>query len=87
MRHVIVSIYDLKARAYAKPFFAPNEDMAIRWFGAVCSDPETELYKFPGDMSLFCVGFFDDTTALITPVIPPNELSKAVDFVLVGTKE
>ncbi len=64
MRLLAFAVYDAKAGAYLRPFFANSAGEAIRSFGdAVNSD--TPFGKHPEDYTLFAVGSFDDSDALL----------------------
>ncbi len=56
-------IYDSKANAYMQPWFLTNEPMAMRAFGDLINDPESNAGKHPEDYTLFKIGTFNDTTA------------------------
>lgn len=58
----IYSIRDLKADAFAAPFCLPNDAVALRATAEAANDPETTLFKHPGDFQLWYVGKFDQST-------------------------
>ena len=55
MTNKIYAIYDDKAEAYNTPFPLASDGLAIRAFQEGCKDPRTDLYKYPGDFSLYCI--------------------------------
>ena len=81
---IVCSVLDVKAAAYATPFFVPNESMAIRSFGDAVCDSNSFLAKHPEDYQLYKVGEFDDNAGALVPCSKPEFLSKAVDFVKKG---
>jgi len=59
MELCMYTIWDAKAEAYQQPFFAVNNNVAIRMLQSAVNDPGTELNKHPEDFSLFVLGKFD----------------------------
>ena len=70
MIYRIFSVWDAKTEAYMQPFFSPTIGSGIRSFSDACQDPNSMLYKHPGDFSLQCVGEFDDATGTLTDLLP-----------------
>jgi len=71
MKLVAYSIHDMKAEAYATPFFSPNDLMAKRNFADLARDPLSTIHKNPEDFRLFRVGeFVNDDGTLIQSEIP-----------------
>lgn len=62
MIYKVFSVYDSKARSYSRPFYAINEEIAVRMFASAIDDPESQLGKHPADFSLHLLGSFDDST-------------------------
>jgi len=60
MIHSVLAVFDEKAEAFAQPFFQQSDVLAIRAFTAAARDPESLLYKFPRDYSLYKLGTYDD---------------------------
>lgn len=73
----IFSVFDSKAAAFMKPFFAHNTAMAERAFSDEAATPGSPVAKHPEDYTLYHVGSFDDTTALITTFAQPKNLGFA----------
>jgi len=63
-------IFDRKALCYHLPFFALNDQVAIRTVSDVVAEPNGMLGRHPGDYQLYRVGFFDDRTATVKPELP-----------------
>lgn len=66
MKLFAYSIYDSKAEAYLRPFYAPSKGLALRSVLAALEDPNHDLRKYPGDFTLFELGEWDDSTGLYT---------------------
>ncbi len=45
MQHKIFTIYDTKAEAYFPPFYLPQTSMAIRQFGDMVNDDNSQISK------------------------------------------
>jgi len=56
-------IFDNKAKLYNKPFYFPNNMVALRACEDLANDPSTDLSKHPEDFSLWKIGVYDDCTA------------------------
>lgn len=50
------TIYDKKAARFGVPSAAPNEDVALRQFGDLCSAPGSVYYLHSSDFDLFYCG-------------------------------
>lgn len=62
MKLNVYTIYDSKAEAYLRPFFAPTKGLAIRSVSDAVNNPQENLHKYAADYTLFEVGIFDDST-------------------------
>lgn len=60
------SVFDSKAEAYLRPFFAPTRGLAIRSFADAINDKASDMAKHAADYTLFEIGEFDDSTGLLT---------------------
>lgn len=74
----VFSVYDSKAEAYAMPFFQKTIGLAIRSFEQAAKDPESNLYKYPGDFTLFQIGEFDEIKGVLVPLESHTNLGNAV---------
>lgn len=63
-----VAIYDSKTRLYSHVMNFINVDEAVRTFGLICANPDTDYAKFPVDYSLFHIGKFDSESGLHLPL-------------------
>lgn len=64
------SVYDIKARAFLRPFCMPNADMAIRALKDSAHEPDHSFAKNPEDYTLYSVGEFSEDTGAITTTLP-----------------
>lgn len=59
----VMSIYDVKARAFITPFFVPHVDVAVRSIADVLRGQEDHAFKRnPDDYQLYHLGSFWDHT-------------------------
>ncbi len=79
MKHFMFSVYDEKAHAFYPPWFLAQTDMALRVFSDCVNDKEHNFGMHPSDYSLFAVGEFEDSTAVIFP--DKHALGNGVEFV------
>lgn len=66
----IYAIYDEKAEAYNAPFPLATDGLAERSFKVACQNPQTDLYKYPGDFKLYCIASWDDNKGTFENIIP-----------------
>lgn len=79
-KHVVCSVWDNAAEAYAAPFLAPTSAHAVRSFRQHVNNPpeNSSISTNPGDFELFMVGTFDDQAGTFEPA---NErLARAIDL-------
>lgn len=61
----LYSLYDHKAQTFTPPMLFENDDIAVREVVAIIQNsPTIPPAKYPGDFSLFCVGYWDVNEAL-----------------------
>ena len=61
----IYSIYDKKACSYSQPFYAANDECAVRILVGSLNE-SSQLVLYPSDYVLCHLGSFDETSGLIT---------------------
>lgn len=61
----IYAIFDSKAEAYLRPFFCPNNAVAIRSFSAAAQQEGSDFNKHAADYTLFHIGSFDEYHATL----------------------
>lgn len=74
----VFSVLDTKAGAFGVPWFALNDNVAIRQFSDNAGDARQDnpWYRHPEDYTLYCVGQFNDATAELISA-PPRALVTA----------
>jgi len=82
---VLVSVYDVKAKAYSKPTPLLTEGEAIRAFTDAVNDESSIYWKHAEDFILFHVATFDEQTGDVVACEKPVPLAKAVNVRRVGT--
>lgn len=99
MKLNMYAVYDEKAESYNAPFPLVADGLAIRSFEEACNNPQTDLYKYPGDFKLYCIGTWDDHEGVFESAVPPkylctnvkkvkeNEISKEIDKLEEALKE
>ncbi len=65
MKSLIFCVYDEKAHAFLQPWFLPTEEMGVRVFSDCVNDAEHNFGRHPADYTLFLVGDWDDSNAVI----------------------
>lgn len=75
----LYSVYDEVAQTFNAPFVEANHNSALRAFGLACTDPQTILYKHPGDYYLYYLGELDVHSGEISTVLP-ERLGRGSDF-------
>lgn len=71
MKNVLVSVLDLKAEFFGKPFAARTPGEAIRIFTDGINDNQTTLHQHPEDFALYHLADYDDQTGIVTRIEPP----------------
>lgn len=56
----VYGIRDLKAGAFAPPFFMQRDEMAVRAFSDAIQDPQHAMSRHPEDYHLFYLGEYND---------------------------
>lgn len=62
----VYSIYDVKAKSFSLPFFAPNDQVAKRSFSDLVNDPSSQVSLHPEDYKLYYCADFDQQTCRIS---------------------
>lgn len=81
MKQKVYSIFDEKAKAYARPFYFTHHGEATRAFQTVVSSKDSDISRFPKDYKLYCLGDFDNLSGVFTSQREPLFLANATDFV------
>lgn len=73
----IYSVKDLKAGAFALPFFQARDEAAIRSFSDAVQHGDELLRRHPEDFALYCLGEFDDNLGIVAGLETPKLLATA----------
>ncbi|UDN67868.1 nonstructural protein [robinz microvirus RP_160] len=65
------SVKDLKAAAFAPPFFLGRDEVAVRTFRDALEDKSHPMSAHPEDYELFYLGEFDDERGSLTGASAP----------------
>lgn len=65
MKLLVFSVFDSKAEAYLRPYFAETKGLAVRAFRDASNDPTHEMCKHAADYTLFEIGSFDPITGVL----------------------
>lgn len=78
MRLRAYSVFDSKAEAYLRPFFAETRGLAVRSFSDAVNDPAHEMCKHAADYTLFEIGHFVvDSGVMVSEIV---SLGNALTF-------
>lgn len=77
----VFAVRDLKAEAFLQPFFSNSVGNALRAFDDAVNDKNCPFNKHPGDYSLFEIGTYDDSSALLDSVVPVKMMAFASDLI------
>lgn len=80
MRLLIFAVYDSKAEAYLRPFFAETKGLAIRSFSDAANDEKHEMCRHAEDYTLFQIGAFNVLKGLVEPLEVNVALGNALTF-------
>lgn len=80
----IYSVRDLKAAAFAPPFFLNRDEVAVRTFSDAIADRTHPMSAHPEDYQLFYLGEFDDEHGAVVPAQQPIFLCNGVGEIARG---
>lgn len=72
MKNKMFTIYDSKAELFLQPFCYKTEGQAIRGFSETINDPQSQIFKYPDDYTLYEIGVFDDDTGTVESIPAVN---------------
>lgn len=75
MKLQVYAVYDKAVNAFLQPFYARSAGEAIRSFGELARDNNTNVGRHPTDFLLFGLGEYDDATGLFHCQEPMRMLS------------
>lgn len=71
----IFAIKDSKAGAFLRPFFVPNEAVAIRAVSEAFYDESSDFYRHATDYDLYELGEYDDISGKLDTQPPAHVVS------------
>jgi len=74
------AVFDSKAEAYLRPFFAETKGLALRNFVDAVQDSNSPMGKHPEDYTLFHVGAYNQLTGVLESKAAFESLGNAVTF-------
>lgn len=66
MNKYMFVIYDNKSELFSSPFFSVRKEAAVRDLLRAAQSDESEIYHSPADYDMYCIGTYEDETAVIT---------------------
>lgn len=85
MKKTIYTIFDHISQIYWIPFFAHNDQDAMRTIGNVVNTPgENDLYLHPSDFELYAIGTFNDqiNEIILEPAIPITHVCRCDSLIV-----
>lgn len=79
MKLIVCTVRDSAVNAYMPPFFSRHLGEAMRSFGDLVRDPQSNVGRHPADFHLYLLGEYDDVTGLFT-TSEPQRMASAVEF-------
>ena len=64
-KNILVAVYDIKSQSYGVPMYYEDRVSAIRGFSTACSNPESNMFKYPQDFQLKILGSYCRKTGLL----------------------
>lgn len=83
----VYSIFDVKGKSFANPYFMLHDGQALRAFSDVVEDKSTVIARHPSDYKLYKIGTYDPTSGVLVGLPVPEFLANASDFAKVEVKD
>lgn len=82
MIYKVLCVYDSKAEAYLRPFFARSTGEALRSFGDEVNsgNKDSAVCHHPEDFVLYELGTWDEARGAIAPYEKPKALNSGIDL-------
>lgn len=71
-------VFDRKALIYSPPFYAHNDQVAMRTLRDAVADPNSNLGRHSADFVLYRAGVFNDQTGVLSAEMP---LAHVIDVI------
>lgn len=79
-KFAVLSVRDIVADTYGRPFFAPNVPSGARSLRSEVNNPQAGmLHTNPADFQLFELGVFDDQTCQFELLPQPHQVLGSLD--------
>lgn len=80
---IVVCVRDSAIGLYNRPFVVQSIGQAVRSFGDECvrDGADNPMKAHPADFELYHTGEFDEETGLISSLMQPTLIARAVDYV------
>lgn len=70
-------LFDAATKSYTSLHTAETDRVAIRGFSRAVNEPASMMHDSPEDFRLMCVGTFDQSTGLLSPLNTPLQVMAA----------
>lgn len=70
MKINMYTVFDSAVKAFVQPFFQITDGAAVRLFQDQVNNSDSNISKHPDQFTLFRVGSYDDSSALLIPETP-----------------
>lgn len=84
MMYSVFCIFDSGIQTWLPPIYARNKGDMLRQFSDAVNNPQSNLFKHPGDYTLFEVGKWNDDKCEFDLLKTPLKLGVAIEFVKQG---
>lgn len=79
MIYKVFSVYDSAIKSWGIPIFARSEGEIRRSFTDASNNLDSNFCRYPQDFTLFCLGEYDDETAVFVTLECPSRLVAAYE--------
>lgn len=72
-QYLVFSVYDRAAMTFGRPYFAPNQAVAVRSFESELKrdHPDNLLFLYPEQFDLYQIGSFEDVKGMLDSLSVP----------------
>lgn len=82
---IVCTVRDTAVQAFMPPFFSRHMGEAMRSFGDLVRDPQSNVSRHPTDFHLYLLGEYDDVTGIFT-TSEPQRMASAQEFTQTTTE-
>lgn len=80
IKHLLMAVFDDKARQYSPPFSVPSVGLGSRLFEELLNTPGSNCNKWPDDFRLYQIGYFFPESGEVERLDAPVFLAHGVDL-------